>query len=182
MNKKYLFMFDKCLYNIWADETYLECVSDILEHPLFLSMHQYIQHGTTTCLTHCVNVSYASYKHCYKSGMDYRSAARAGLLHDFFLYDWHGYPHEGLKELHGFAHPRRALNNAMKAFELNEVEQDAILHHMFPLTLTPPKYAEGWIVNRSDKYAGFCETAQGFKVRAARKYGQVMAATVGKIL
>ena len=31
------------------DPGYMECVADILDHPVFQSMDQYIQHGTTTC-------------------------------------------------------------------------------------------------------------------------------------
>lgn len=43
---------------ITEDREYMECVKDILCHPVFQSMDQYIQHGTTTCKTHCIQVSY----------------------------------------------------------------------------------------------------------------------------
>ena len=46
----------------YRDQGYLECVRDILEHPVFQSMDQYIQHGTTTCKAHCIQVSYLGYK------------------------------------------------------------------------------------------------------------------------
>ena len=42
---------------ITEDQEYMECVKDILCHPVFQSMDQYIQHGTTTCKTHCIQVS-----------------------------------------------------------------------------------------------------------------------------
>ena len=42
----------------------MDCVRDILCHPVFQSMDQYIQHGTTTCKTHCIQVSYLGYKLC----------------------------------------------------------------------------------------------------------------------
>ena len=70
---------------ITEDEEYMECVRDILCHPVFQSMDQYIQHGTTTCKTHCMQVSYLGYKLCKQLGGNWRSAARAGLLHDLFL-------------------------------------------------------------------------------------------------
>ena len=70
------------------DEEYLDSVKDILDHPVFRSMEQYIQHGTTTCLEHSIRVSYMAYRLCRKFGGNWRSAARAGLLHDLFLYDW----------------------------------------------------------------------------------------------
>ena len=46
---------------ITEDQEYMECVKDILCHPVFQSMDQYIQHGTTTCKTHCIQVSYLGY-------------------------------------------------------------------------------------------------------------------------
>mgnify|MGYP000007698962 CR=1 FL=1 len=68
-----------------SDPEYMECVSDILDHPVFQSMDQYIQHGTTTCKCHCIQVSYLAYTWCKRFGGNWRSAARAGLLHDLFL-------------------------------------------------------------------------------------------------
>ena len=46
----------------------MECVADILDHPVFQSMDQYIQHGTTTCKCHCIQVSYLAYKLCKRFG------------------------------------------------------------------------------------------------------------------
>lgn len=71
------------------DREYLDCVWDLLLNPAVRRMNQYVQHGSTTCLRHCLNVSYRSYCACRRLGLNYRSAARAGLLHDLFLYDWH---------------------------------------------------------------------------------------------
>lgn len=66
------------------DPGYMECVADILDHPVFQSMDQYIQHGTTTCKCHCIQVSYLAYKLCKRFGGNWRSAARAGLSMIFF--------------------------------------------------------------------------------------------------
>ena len=63
------------------DPGYMECVADILDHPVFQSMDQYIQHGTTTCKCHCIQVSYLAYKLCKRFGGNWRSAARAGLFY-----------------------------------------------------------------------------------------------------
>lgn len=87
--------------------------------------------------------------------LDYRSAARGEILHDFFLYGWHvEKPYRGL---HGFAHPRMALRNANQYFHLNELEQDVITNHMWPLTITLPKYKEAYIAPIADKYCAFME-------------------------
>jgi len=107
-------------------------------------MEKFKQHGNTDCLEHSLNVSYTAYRLCKRMGLDYCSAARGGLLHDFFLYDWHlGKPYIGL---HGFMHPRIALENAGKYFSLNSVEREIILKHMWPLTVTPPKYRETYVL------------------------------------
>lgn len=130
---------------------FLECVRDILEHPAFQSMDQYIQHGGTTCLEHCLRVSYMSYLICRRKGLHFCEAARGGLLHDLFLYDWHVHGRETGEHFHGFTHPRTALENAEKYFSLTERERNLILRHMWPLTPLPPKYREGYVVIYADK-------------------------------
>ncbi|MEG2054152.1 MAG: HD family phosphohydrolase, partial [Oscillospiraceae bacterium] len=91
------------------DEVYLSCISDLLENKYVVKMNSFIQHGHTTCLMHCVSVSYRSYCCARAFGLDYKSAARAGLLHDLFLYDWHKLQKNSW---HGFTHPAIALKNA----------------------------------------------------------------------
>lgn len=139
------------------DQEYLACVKDILDNPVFISMDQYIQHGNTTCKAHCIQVSYLGYKLCKRFGGNWRSAARAGLLHDLFLYDWHTHAKETGNRFHGFTHPRTALENAVRYFELTKEEQGIILRHMWPLTPVPPSTAAGFAVTYADK---FCSTAE----------------------
>lgn len=145
------------------DKRYMECVYDIMDNEKFQEMDKYIQHGTTTTLEHCISVSYISYKICKYYNFDYISAARGGLLHDLFLYDWHTHSKNTGEHFHGFTHPRTALNNADKYFELNDVERDIILKHMWPLTVIPPKTMEGYVVMYVDKYCGFLETVNRIK-------------------
>ena len=68
---------------------YYSYVEDLINDEVVLQMKNYIQHGTTTCFQHCVNVSYYNYLLCKLFRLNCRDAARAGLLHDLFLYDWH---------------------------------------------------------------------------------------------
>lgn len=138
-----------------VDMEYLDCMRDLIDHPMVRYMKNYIQHGDINCLEHSLYVSYSGYLVCRRMGLDYRSAARGGLLHDFFLYDWHiKGSHEGL---HGFIHPHVALENANKLFCLNAMEKDIILKHMWPMTIKPPKYRETCIVITVDKYCAFME-------------------------
>lgn len=142
---------------IISDKQYIACVEDILNSDTFWTMQDYTQHGNTSCLNHCVHVSYCSYLVARYLNLDYKSVARAGLLHDLFLYDWHTHARETNNHFHGLTHPRTALENAMKDFSLNVCEKDIILRHMWPLTLIPPKYKEGYIVMLLDKYCGTME-------------------------
>lgn len=139
------------------DAEYLAQVKDILQNKAVQSMQQYCQHGETSCLEHSVNVSYLAYLYCKQHGLDARAAARAGLLHDLFLYDWHNCKISLRRVPHGFAHPRIALQNAQKEFDLTEKEKNMILRHMWPLTIVPPRYKEGFVLMWFDKYCSINE-------------------------
>jgi len=145
---------------------YISCVNDLVFHPLIQSMKQYKHHKNTNCLDHSLNVSYTSYVLCKSWGWDYRSAARGGLLHDLFLYDWRTTTLE--EGRHGFVHPRIALDNASVVSDINDLEKDIILKHMFPLTLQPPAFRESLLVCLVDKYwavkesLGFCVSTGSF--------------------
>lgn len=145
------------------DKEYLQCVEDILNHKVFKKMDDFIQHGTTSTMEHCISVSYYSYLYCKKHNLDYRTAARAGLLHDLFLYDWHTCRKEKGIHLHGFTHPKTSLNNALCHFSLTKKEKDIIIKHMWPITVIPPKSKEGFVVMYFDKHCGFLEMIEKYK-------------------
>ncbi len=150
-----------------ADIEYLDCINDLINHQMVRSMKNYIQHSDIDCLEHSLYVSYSSYLICRKMGLDYRSAARGGLLHDFFLYDWHA--EKPYKGLHGFIHPRIALRNADEYFHLNERERNVISRHMWPLTFNPPKYKEAYVVAAADKYCALMEIFNFGKIDHVRR-------------
>ena len=126
---------------------FLNIVNDLLKNELVKDMKKYPHHFDTNCYGHSLNVAYISYLKAKEKGLDYKSVARAGLLHDLYLYDWHNYK----GKLHGPNHPKTAYKNAKKITKLNDIEKDIITKHMWPLTLTPPKYKESWIVSTTDK-------------------------------
>ena len=121
-------------------------------------MAKYKQHGRTSCLEHCLVVSYYSYllAHHFNLQVDDYSLIRGSLLHDFFLYDWHD--SSAHPRFHGFKHPVIALENANHLFHLSDIEKDIIRHHMWPLTLVPPHTLEGLIVCLIDKWCSLKET------------------------
>ena len=100
---------------------------------------------------------------CKQLGGNWRSAARAGLLHDLFLYDWHTHAKETGQYFHGFTHPKAALENADRYFRLTGEERMIILRHMWPLTLIPPTSKAGYAVTCADKYCSTVETTARFK-------------------
>lgn len=152
----------------WNEEFY-ECIKDIAEHPVVLRMKLYPHHGSTNCYRHCMNVSYYNYQICRMLGLDARSAARAGMVHDLFLYDWHTHAKKTGDRFHGMTHPAAALKNAEKFFELNNTERDIIRTHMWPVTLfAVPRTKEGWVTTLTDKYCGSCETSQRKNTDTAR--------------
>lgn len=146
------------------------CISDLIQDESVQSMKNYIQHGNVNCLEHSINVSYKSFLICKRLKLDYKSAARGGLLHDFFLYDWHATKQKS--GLHGFTHPQTALTNANERFRLNNIEKDIIEKHMWPLTLKLPKYKESLIIILVDKYCSIAEIITNFVRLFCRSKGE----------
>ena len=134
---------------------YMDCVSDIIDHEKIKKLDDYEQHCHTSRLQHSLNVSYYSFLICRFFGWDYRSAARAGLMHDLYFYDWRTTKVKGTN--HAAWHPRVALDNAKKVTDLNRVEEDAILTHMWPCTLRPPRYKESYVLTFADKICALFE-------------------------
>lgn len=134
-------------------------VRDLLESETVLRMKEFTHHGETTCFQHCLNVSYYNYKVCRFFSLNERAGARAGLLHDLFLYDWHTYKRSKGERLHGFTHAKTALKNVKENFYVSDLESDMIEKHMFPLNITAlPKYRETLVIVLVDKYCGLIET------------------------
>ena len=137
-------------------------IRDMAKNEMVKKMKIYRQHYDTSCYEHCFEVAWYNYVLCKKLKLDYVSAVRAGMVHDLFLYDWRK-PQPGRKRLHAFHHPRIALDNALKVFDLNKKEQDIILKHMWPLTVVPPKYAESYIITLTDKHCTLKESIKHYR-------------------
>lgn len=140
------------------DAEYLGYVADILAHAEFQKTKLY-KHHKKSIFDHALKVSYLAYKISKTVKLNAKDAARAGLLHDFFLYDWRNSDDPGrpLKHLHGFHHPKIALENSKRYFNLSELEKDIIVKHMWPLTPMLPKYRESFLITFLDKYVTLAE-------------------------
>lgn len=137
-------------------QEYLDCVKDLVEIDTVQQLKTCYQHFNTTRFQHSINVSYYSFLVCRKLKLDYVSAARAGLLHDLYLYDWKKkeQPYDGR---HSCVHPQVALETAKELTEVNAIMEDAILHHMWPMSIHMPKHKEGWALQAVDKYCAMTE-------------------------
>lgn len=131
---------------------------DIMRSDNFKSTRNYVQHGTIPVRRHCLDVAQHSLAINRKLGIhcQEKDLVRGALLHDYFLYDWH--KKDSSHRLHGFFHPGKAYENAKRDVALTEIEGDIIKHHMFPLTVIPPKSKEAWIVCIADKICASEET------------------------
>ena len=158
---------------ILQDKEYIEIVSELLKQEKVQKMKHYRQHHNVSCFDHCLYVSYNTYLICKKSNLDYFSAARAGLLHDLFLYDWRK-RENGRKGLHAFTHPKEALRQAMSITNLNKKEKDIIKNHMWPVTPKFPKYKETYIITLVDKYFAVAEAFIGKNVKFKKIYGAIL--------
>lgn len=114
-----------------------------------------IHHGNNR-LDHINRVAKLSFLVSKRMGLDYISCTRGAMMHDFFTIDdiskRNKKYNDFLKE-----HPKIALDNSEKYFEVNEVEKDIILSHMYPIVREKPLYKESKIVCMCDKIISIYE-------------------------
>lgn len=140
-------------------DQFKEIIKEIVSSDNFKKMKNIKQHRFTDCYNHSINVATRCFIYAKKRKMkvDLKSLVRGALLHDFYLYDWR----ENVKKYknHTYTHPSVALENAIKEFgDLNEIEKDIILTHMWPLNFFKfPKYKESFLVCFSDKICALRE-------------------------
>ena len=107
------------------NSAFLDCVSPLLQSREVNEMKRWRHHFSVTCYEHSLFVSYVAFRLARRLGWDYKAAARAGLLHDLYLYDpADRSAHPGNQCLD---HPVAALRNARTLCpDLSEREANAI--------------------------------------------------------
>ena len=145
-------------------------IKDIANNPNVLALKDHVQHAISSRYSHCLSVAFYTYVICKKLGLDYVSATKGAMLHDFYFYNWRNKNVEGQKKFHAFRHPKISLTNACDIFELNNLEKDIIVKHMWPLTIRFPRYLESYIVTFVDKYCATNELFKFIKLRIKRFY------------
>lgn len=129
-------------------------------------------HPGASCYEHSVFVSYVAFRLARRWGLDFRAAARGGLLHDLYLYD--ARDHRNYEGNQCFAHPKAALKNARALCgSLSPKEENIIISHMWPLARRRPRYGEAYVVNLADK---FCATAEVTRIWRRTKLRRMVLA------
>ena len=149
------------------DEEFLDIIKDIIENDEVKKMKNYRQHADTSCYEHCYNASYYCYLLSKKFNLDYKSCARAAMLHDFYLYDWR--VKDKSHKWHAFTHPRKALDKSLSIFALNETEKDIIINHMWPVTIKLLRTKEALVLTLVDKYCALNDSYQEIYNRFCQK-------------
>lgn len=135
------------------DISFCEIAEELLQNKKFNKITQESHHGITR-MEHSMRVARNVYRVSKKFKLDYVSATRAAILHDFFTNQEFG---TNLGLVQGIIHPDIALENARGEFTLNKIEENAIEAHMFPLSSTLPKYKESWVLTAVDKVVAIYE-------------------------
>lgn len=143
-------------------EEFLTIVGDLINTPEFERLRHCRHHYGVSRYQHCINVAYYSYILCKKFGLNYTAAARAGLLHDLFYYEW---DNSGISmSEHALKHSAIALENAEKLTNLSELEADIIKNHMWLCSIKiRPRHKEAYIVSIADKICAVWEASYGVK-------------------
>ena len=178
MRYKYRSVDDKDILMIYKNDPYFKSwykiVRKILKNKEFQKRRLFVHHENESLWTHSIKVSFNSYKIAVKYGINEYNCAIAGLLHDFYTRAWQDNielsflddkyrdrfinpKKEKLLQKHGFTHPKEALENSRKYFKkyLNDNIENAIITHMFPLSLFTknkmPNCIESLVITYVDK-------------------------------
>lgn len=139
-----------------GNKEYLQIVENIFENKSFNQLKNERHHHNSNRFNHSVDVSYKTYKICKKLNLDYKSATRAALLHDFFFDEEFTTKKEMMLK-----HPKLAVQNASKITTLNKKEINIIESHMYPISGKIPRYKESVIVDLVDDYVSVKEKLGG---------------------
>ena len=145
-------------YNCEDDVVFQKALSELAAHPALQRLKAIPQHKGNTTFAHSVGVAVIAYRIAKKLriSVDTESLVRGAMLHDFYLYDTETMPYSDYR--HAMVHPKLALSNAEKHFDLNCKERNIILSHMWPIPGAPmPRCREAWLVCVADTLCAWRE-------------------------
>jgi len=129
---------------------------EIINSDKYQSLKEENHHGLSR-YDHSLRVARNTYRLSKKMNLDYVSATRGALLHDYFTDD----DYRNTKGFKKYSmHPVIALNNAIREFDLNPIEENVIVSHMYPMGKIKPNCRESWLVSSVDKSVAIYECAR----------------------
>ena len=135
---------------------------EIINSDKYQSLKEENHHGLSR-YDHSLRVARNTYRLSKKMKLDYVSATRGALLHDYFTNEEYRNT-KGMKKYS--MHPVIALNNALREYKLNPIEENVIVSHMYPMGKIKPNCKESWLVSCVDKSVAIYECAR-FKAKEA---------------
>ena len=134
---------------------------DILESERFQRGRKVVHHKGTNVARHTMEVTEYALK-LYEEGdypdVNVRDLVRACLLHDIGMTD--DEIHDSVSFRKAYSHPRRSAEIAIREYGANEVQVDAILHHMWPICVVPPSGMAGKLLLKADKHCARRDIAE----------------------
>ena len=143
-------------------EEFTSIAKELINSDKYQSLKNEDHHGLSR-YDHSLRVAKNTYKISKKLKLDYVSATRGALLHDYFTNEEYRNT-KGMKKYS--MHPVIALNNAIREYNLNPIEENVIVSHMYPMGQTRPNCKESWLVSAVDKFVAIYECAR-FKAKEA---------------
>ena len=135
---------------------------EIINSDKYQSLKEENHHGLSR-YDHSLRVAKNTYRLSKKMKLDYVSATRGALLHDYFTNEEYRNT-KGIKKYS--MHPVIALNNAIREYKLNPIEENVIVSHMYPMGKVKPNCKESWLVSGVDKGVAIYECAR-YKTKEA---------------
>lgn len=134
---------------------YYDIYSEFYNVNKYRELKSMIHHGNNR-LDHIKRVSLMSFYLSKALKLDYVSCTRGAMMHDFFTSEDLSRSDNKYKEFLK-QHPKIALDNSIKYFDVNDIEKDVILTHMYPVVKGKPKYKESKVVCICDKIVSIHE-------------------------
>ncbi len=143
---------------------------EIINSDKYQSLKDENHHGLSR-YDHSLRVARNTYRLSKKMKLDYVSATRGALLHDYFTNEEYRNT-KGVKKYS--MHPVIALNNALREYKLNPIEENVIVSHMYPMGKIKPNCKESWLVSCVDKSVAIYECAR-YKAKERLAFAFILA-------
>ena len=138
------------------NKEYLSIIDEFINNEEFQKLKNETYHHTTNKYNHSLAVAKHTYNICKALKLDYISATRAAILHDFFFDKEFDNKNKTNCLLN---HYKASIKNANKLTKLSKKEENIISSHMFPIGGSLPRSIESVLVDIIDDAVAIRERA-----------------------